>query len=193
MTGKLIVIEGVNGAGKTHSIKHALPMLEGIKYNKGFSSTGLWSHCIHEHPHSLTYYIDLVIRTRTQVIPSLHEGFDVLQDRYVQTVDSFLPDAEYLHNQVFRKLLNPLFLEPNLYIHFTAAAETVAARLTRDRRDEYRTDLASHPELIKRREEKYREIYENLACPKHVIDTTGRSSRECGDELVEIIKREIKC
>jgi len=195
MEGKFIVIEGVNGAGKTTTLNLALSLLEcGSRvYSKGFTNSSSWDNFINSYPHSSTYYLDLALKTSNQIKPRLTEGKNVLQDRYVQTVDSFLPDSKWLHNQVLRELFDPFFLKPDLYVHFTASVDEVASRLSQTATDKYRLSLVDNPDKIKRREEEYKKIYNKLYCPKLIIDTTGRLPEDCAQELIQTIRRELKC
>lgn len=195
MSGKLVVLEGVNGAGKTSILEAAIPELEcaGFVYSKGFTNNTPWDSLINTHPHSLTYYVDLAYKTHRQIKPTLAKGKDVLQDRYVQTVDSFLPDSGWVHNQMIRRLFNPFFLVPDLYVHVTASVDEVVSRLAGDACDAYRLGLVQHPERIEQREVKYRELFDRLDCNKHVLDTTGRVAEDCAQELIHVIRRELKC
>lgn len=195
MPGNFVVIEGVNGAGKTSTLQAVLGILgkANLSYSKGFSNGSSWDHLIHQHPHSILYYLDLACKTQKKIKPQLARGKVVLQDRYVQTVDSYLPDSEWLHNQVARKLLDHLFLRPDLYIHFTASVGEVVSRLSKSASDAYRLDGVRHPEKNEMREEKYRKIYDELTCPKQVIDTTGRETNDCAQELVKILREELPC
>ena len=195
MRGRFIIVEGVNGVGKTSTLNKALSTLNGdhFGYSKGFTNNFSWDRFINSRPHSFTYYLDLVYKTAAVIRPTLMQGRHIIQDRYVQTVDSFLPDCESAYNKAFRILFNPLFLEPDLYIHFYAEVDTIAARLRASATDDYRLDLAVNPDKIKERESRYKQIYDTLARPKHVLNTTEKPVEGCANELIDIIRRELKC
>ena len=115
--GKFIVVEGVNGAGKTTVLNQLLPDLsnEEYKYNKGFTLNSRWDRLINSHPHSFTYFLDIAWKTQKQIKPLLRNGKNVIQDRYIQSIDSYLPDCNRIYNQIFRGLMHPAFVRPDLY------------------------------------------------------------------------------
>jgi thymidylate kinase len=198
MKGKFIVVEGVNGVGKTTTLMRAVYDLSDVsagsfQYSKGFTQDSNWDSFIHHHPHSFTYYLDLAMKTQTSIRHLLKNGQTIIQDRYVQTVDSYLPDCEWKHNILVRRLFDPLFLKPDLYIHVKADLETIVGRLKMSATDEYRLGLIDHPDRIVMREKKYMDIYDGLTCPKYIVDTTGRSVDDCASEVVEIMRRETRC
>lgn len=181
---RLIVIEGLNGVGKTTTIDKALENYDAI-YNKGFTEGTVWSNYLKHHPTSLQYYMDLALKTTT--IKSKLEHSEVWQDRYIQSVDSFLPDAKYKHNLFFRNIFDPLFLEPDVYIYVTAKTETIVERLKKDNRDSYRIDLTEHIEKIETRKTEYDMIFEEMNCEKYILDTTEKTPEECANELIEVL------
>jgi thymidylate kinase len=193
--GKLVVFEGVSGVGKTTTLRETMMILEtdNVVYNKGFVKDSVWHYLINTYPHSFTYYMDLIVQTGARIIPQLSRGQNVLQDRYYQTVDSFFPDCEWPHNEMFRKMFTPLFVKPDVYIHVKADLDVVTQRLSKFVEDEYRSSLVAHPERQVRREEKYMQIYDGMTCPKYILDTTGKKPQECADELIEILRRERIC
>jgi len=194
MAGKFIVVEGPSASGKSSAIIEALKHLERNKfcYVKGFTKTSRWGELINAHPHSWLYCLDFALKTAMHIKPLLKRGINVLQDRYVQSVDTFPPDCYRMHNRIMRSMLNKYFIQPDLYIHITASLDTLVNRLRQGRRDEYHNKLAKDPEMTIERENNYMRIYALLQCPKYVINTTGRAAEESASELVEIIRRELK-
>lgn len=188
--GTFIVIEGVDGVGKTTTIEHTIRALKDkeTKYVRGFSQDSVWNRFVQNHPKSLFFYLDMVFKTMVIVRPSLKRGVLILQDRYVQTVDSYKPDADFLHNKIIRFVLSPLFLQPDLYINITADTEEVLARMKRDNpKEAYHQKLMKAPSEITRRKEEYGKIYNKLSCQKITIDTTNKSPEACAKELIKNI------
>ena len=98
LTGKLIVIEGTDGVGRTTQIEVLKQWLEIKGY--GVMTTG-WTrsplmgkvieeaksgHTLNPHTYTLLYAADLADRMEHEIIPALRAGFVVLADRYVYTI-----------------------------------------------------------------------------------------------------------
>jgi dTMP kinase len=98
LSGKLIVIEGTDGVGRTTQIELLKQWLEIKGY--GVMTTG-WTrsplmgkviedaksgHTLNPHTYTLLYAADLADRLEHEIIPALRAGFIVLADRYVYTV-----------------------------------------------------------------------------------------------------------
>lgn len=96
-TGKLIVIEGTDGCGRTTQSFKLRQWLEVQGY--GVLDTG-WTrsklvgeaitdlkkgHSLHRLTYCLMYATDLADRMEYQILPALRSGFVVLADRYVYT------------------------------------------------------------------------------------------------------------
>ncbi len=97
LTGKLIVIEGTDGVGRSTQIEDIKQWLEIRGY--GVITTG-WTrssllgrtidkakagHSLNVHTYILLYLADFADRLEHEIIPALKAGFVVLADRYVYT------------------------------------------------------------------------------------------------------------
>src|SRR3989344_765422 len=196
MEGKFIVVEGIDGAGKSTLIQTVLAIAGDAKvlHSRGFTHNSIWDETIHSNPHSWLYYVDLAVKTVRMVKPALTRREIVLQDRYVQTVDTFSPDCNWRHNQIIRKVLGPLFLKPDLYVQVTATREEITRRLSQSAPQEgYHAFLLQHPEEIEQRENNYRKLLTQMSCPKYVIDTTKRTAEDSGLEFIDLVRRELQC
>ncbi|MFI5253606.1 MAG: dTMP kinase [Bacteroidota bacterium] len=98
LKGKLIVIEGTDGVGRSSQITELNRWLEVQGY--GVITTG-WTrspligktineaksgHTLNENTYSLLYAADFADRLEHEIIPALKAGFIVLADRYVYTL-----------------------------------------------------------------------------------------------------------
>ena len=101
--GKLIVIEGTDGVGRTTQITMLRKWLEIQGY--GTVETG-WTrskligraiteakkgHTLNRLTYTLMYATDFADRLEYQIIPALRNGFIVLADRYVYTASTMNP------------------------------------------------------------------------------------------------------
>jgi len=97
LTGKLIVIEGTDGVGRSTQIEDLKKWLEIKGY--GVVTTG-WTrsplmgktiddaksgHTLNANTFSLLYAADFADRLEHEIIPALRSGFVVLADRYIYT------------------------------------------------------------------------------------------------------------
>lgn len=97
LLGKLIVIEGTDGVGRTTQIENIKSWLEILGY--GVITTG-WTrsrlmkmaidrakagHSLNMHTYILLYVADFADRLENEIIPALKSGFIVLADRYIYT------------------------------------------------------------------------------------------------------------
>lgn len=96
-TGRLIVIEGTDGAGRTTQavmLKQWLEVQGHAVMETGWTRSKLvgeaiteakQGHSLHRLTYCLMYATDLADRLEYQIIPALKSGFIVLADRYVYT------------------------------------------------------------------------------------------------------------
>jgi dTMP kinase len=98
MTGKLIVIEGTDGVGRSTQINLLKPWLE--QQGKAVLDTGMTrsdlagkgikqakeGHTLGRVTLSLFYATDFVDRLERQIVPALRAGFVVLTDRYIYSL-----------------------------------------------------------------------------------------------------------
>ena len=122
MKGKLIVIEGTDGVGRSTQIEDIRRWLEIKGYGvitTGWTRSPLMSKTINEaksghtlniHTFSLLYAADLADRLENEIIPALKAGFIVLADRYIYTAFARSvvrgADREWIH-RVFGFALEP--------------------------------------------------------------------------------------
>jgi dTMP kinase len=98
LPGKLIVIEGTDGAGRTTQINRLKPWLEELGHaalDTGMTRSRLAGEGIHRAKEgnnlghvtqSLFYATDFIDRLENEIIPALRAGFIVLTDRYIYSL-----------------------------------------------------------------------------------------------------------
>lgn len=185
MKGKFVVCEGLDAAGKTTVMKHALKKLgNDYVYNKGLTSDTVIGKVAPKIPSTLTFLIELLYNTKRRVKPFLESGKTVLQDRYYLSVLSHVPSSSTWYNKVFVKLFEKYLLKPDTLVYFTVSKEERIKRLLEMGYNKHHYDLISNPTLIDLREEKYSEFYNKFKGTKYKIDTTGKSLDTTIEEFV---------
>src|ERR1700689_3538641 len=98
LTGKLIVVEGTDGAGRTTQIDLLKPWLEELGHavlDTGISRSSLAGEGIRRAKEgnnlgrvtqTLFYATDFVDRLENEIVPALRAGFVVLTDRYIYSL-----------------------------------------------------------------------------------------------------------
>ena len=143
LTGKLIVLEGNDGVGRSTQIKMLRRWLESEGY--AVSDTGLTrstltakgieeaksGHTLGPLTLSLFYLADFADRLENQIIPALQAGFIVLSDRYFYSV--IARDANRGVDKEWSQKLYGIALKPDLILYMKASVSTLVQRLIHGR------------------------------------------------------------
>jgi dTMP kinase len=143
LTGKLIVLEGNDGVGRSTQIKMLRRWLESEGY--AVSDTGLTrstltakgiekaksGHTLGPLTLSLFYLADFADRLENQIIPALQAGFIVLSDRYFYSV--IARDANRGVDKEWSRNLYGIALKPDLILYMKASVPTLVQRLIHGR------------------------------------------------------------
>ncbi len=143
LTGKLIVLEGNDGVGRSTQIKMLRRWLESEGY--AVSDTGLTrstltakgieeaksGHTLGPLTLSLFYLADFADRLENQIIPALQAGFIVLSDRYFYSV--IARDANRGVDKEWSRKLYGIALKPELSLYMKASVSTLVQRLIHGR------------------------------------------------------------
>jgi len=143
LPGKLIVLEGNDGVGRSTQIKLLRRWLEDEGY--AVSDTGLTrsalmasgiesaksGHTLGPLTLSLFYLADFADRLENQIIPALQAGFIVLSDRYFYSVVA--RDAIRGVDRQWSRQLYGIALRPDLILYMKASVPTLVQRLIHGR------------------------------------------------------------
>lgn len=143
LSGKLIVLEGTDGVGRSTQIKKLRNWLEEEGY--AVSDTGLTrseltasglevaksGHTLGPLTMSLFYAADFADRLENQILPALQAGFVVLSDRYFYSVVA--RDSIRGVNRAWSKQLYGIALKPDLILYMKASVPSLVTRLIHGR------------------------------------------------------------
>ncbi len=143
LSGKLIVLEGTDGVGRSTQIKKLRNWLEEEGY--AVSDTGLTrseltasgleaaksGHTLGPITMSLFYAADFADRLENQIIPALQAGFVVLSDRYFYSVVA--RDSIRGIDRDWAKKLYGIALKPDLILYMKASVPSLVTRLIHGR------------------------------------------------------------
>ena len=143
LSGKLIVLEGSDGVGRSTQIKLLRRWLEDEGY--AVSDTGLTrstltaagldeaksGHTLGPITMSLFYLADFADRLENQIIPALQAGFVVLSDRYFYSV--IARDIIRGIDKTWARNLYGIALKPDLVLYMKASIPNLVTRLIHGR------------------------------------------------------------
>lgn len=143
LPGKLIVLEGTDGVGRSSQIALLRRWLEDEGY--AVSDTGLrrstltaagldaakQGHTLGPRTMSLFYAADYADRLENQIIPALKAGFIVLSDRYFYSV--IARDIVRGADPQWSKAVYGFALKPDLVIYLKASLPTLVSRIVHGR------------------------------------------------------------
>ncbi len=147
LEGKLIVLEGTDGVGRSTQIQLLRSWLEDEGY--AVSDTGLHrspltqaglesaknGHTLSPLTMSLFYATDFADRLENQIIPALKAGFVVLSDRYFFSI--IARDIVRGADPERSRSIYGFALKPDLVIYLRADVESLIARLVHGRGFDY--------------------------------------------------------
>jgi dTMP kinase len=139
LSGKLIVLEGTDGVGRSTQINLLKEWLEASGY--GVSDTGLRrsaltqpgmdaakeGHTFSPLTMSLFYAADFADRLENQIIPALKAGFVVLSDRYF--FSTIARDVVRDANPQWSRELYSFALKPDMILYLKADIQTLISRI----------------------------------------------------------------
>lgn len=184
LEAKLIVCEGLDGAGKTTTIKELLKYNNDntFVYSKGLGSNTFIGKLARKFPSAFMFMLELIYINHKVIKPNLKKNKIILQDRYDASILSY-PGAEKIHNRLIGKILNYFVIKPDALIYFKVSLEERIKRLENDNHNKYHISLSKNPALITTREDKYLSLYNQFKGYKTKINTTNLKVEEAAKIL----------
>jgi len=201
MKGKLIVIEGIDGAGcgtQTELLKEKLneklsqPVLH-IRYPNYNNPIGVTIHkFLHEELQLSTdmqffiYSLDM-LKDMKEIKKALDEGRIILADRYFTSTLAYQCSQGFPIEKAlkFSELFD--FVKPDMIIYLKVSAETAMKRkkMEKDNLDLFERDL----ELRKKVSKKYEELASKNTFGKWAIIDAEKSIKEISNEIESIVNK----
>jgi dTMP kinase len=138
LAGKLIVVEGADGSGRSTQIARIVEWLEGCGHatvQVGLSRSTLVSEELEQAKQgnilshttlSLFYATDFADQLENTILPALRAGFMVLADRYIYTL--MVRDIVRGANEAWLKNLYGIALVPDVVFYLNVSAEELVQR-----------------------------------------------------------------
>lgn len=138
LAGKLIVVEGADGSGRSTQIARLVEWLEGSGHatvQVGLSRSTLVSEELEKAKHgnilshttlSLFYATDFADQLENIILPALRSGFMVLADRYIYTL--MVRDIVRGMDRAWVKNLYGIALQPDIVFYLNVSPEELVQR-----------------------------------------------------------------
>jgi dTMP kinase len=140
LPGRLIIVEGIDGSGKSTQIDLLRKWLINQGYLvifsewnsspivKGITRRGKRIHLLSPMSFSLIHAADFASRTYSEIMPALQSGAIVLADRYVYT--AYVRDAVRGVNRTWLRRLYSFAVPPTLAFYFDVPLEEAMKRIS---------------------------------------------------------------
>jgi dTMP kinase len=140
LPGRLIIVEGIDGSGKSTQLDLLRKWLTNQGYLvissewnsspivKGITRQGKRRQLLSPMSFSLIHAADFASRTYSQILPALQSGAIVLADRYVYT--AYARDAVRGVNRAWLRRLYSFAVEPTLAFYFDVPLEEAMRRIS---------------------------------------------------------------
>ena len=141
--GRLIIVEGIDGSGKTTQLDLLHNWLRSQGYLvvstewnsapvvKGMTRRGKRHRLLTPMSFSLIHAADFASRVHTQILPALRAGAVVLADRYIYT--AFARDGVRGVSPAWVRRLYSFAVEPTVALYFALPLDEALRRITRSR------------------------------------------------------------
>ncbi|MDD5191881.1 MAG: AAA family ATPase [Candidatus Nanoarchaeia archaeon] len=194
MKGLLIICEGLDGTGKTTTIKQLLSNNKENNdyiYSKGIGSDTFIGKLARKFPSTLLFLLELMYIQYRIIKPNLKQNKIILQDRYDLSILSY-PTAEREYNKLIAKIFKPFIIKPDALVYFHASLEEIIKRLSKSSDNKYHKILSKNPHLIISRENKYLDLYTKFNGYKTKIDTTNKTAEQSSKALEIFVYKNLK-
>lgn len=185
--GKLIVLEGLDGSGKTTAAKKIIREIPGLVYFKGLGKNDFWGTMAKRYATTFLFLWEILVTIHISIRPALKRGENILMDKYFFVVASHIPDVEKPINKFFIRLLEKFMIRPDLIIYFIVSAEERLQRLRKGPFNKFHEKLINDPDWMTEREQAYFDMTMKSGLDVRVLDTTTISAEETAGKLKKII------
>lgn len=210
LKGRLIVVEGTDGVGRTEQIEQLRDWLEIQGYGvveTGWTRSSLMSKLIElakegntltKHTFSLLYATDFADRLENTVLPALKAGFIVLSDRYVYT--AFARHVARGGELEWVRNVYGFALEPDIVLYLRVEIEQLIPRVLEAKGMNYwesGMDVALGEDLFDSfvlYQTRMIQLYDEMAKESGFvkIETSGRGAAEIHEELKGLLEPVIR-
>lgn len=188
--GIFILIEGLDGAGKTTAIRKAIAELDSdldACYLKAVGADNFWGRMARRYAKTFLFLIELFFATRNLLTPALKQGKVVVMDKYYFFVASHVPDVNTRLNRFLVKTFEKIMIRPELLIYFLVDREERIKRLSSDLANPFHRKLAENPAWIDERDHAYLSLIEKSCVNLAYLDTTELDPEQCAEKLQNVI------
>ena len=120
--------------------------------------------------------------------PAIKKGKIFIKDRYIQSIETYIPENNKLYNKIIIRLIKPILLKPDLLVYVNVSEDERIKRLKKSLDNKYHRELIENPELIRIRDECYNELFKKSIEKKISIDTSHGKARNYAERVNKIIK-----
>ncbi len=186
--GRIIVLEGLDKSGKTTLAKAILNRFgtQSYFYQKGICSNTWIGHLSAHHPSTRLFALESIYIGWKNYLKTLC-GISVIQDRCIVSAMCHLPLAGKLYNILILRLAAAIIPKPDILVFCTVDKNKRINRLKNDADNIHHRWLVEHPDYINRREEAYRNYYNQFNKTKMIVDTTDYSIAEATTQIINTI------
>ena len=185
--GKFIVLEGLDGSGKTTAAKKIIREIPELAYFKGLGKNDFWGILSKRFATTFLFLWEVLETTYVSVRPALRKGENVLMDKYFFVVASHIPDVERPINKFFVRLFEKFMIRPDLIIYFTVNVEERLRRLRNGPFNKFHEKLINDPDWMLERERSYFDLTMKSGLDVRILDTSTISEEETAERLKIII------
>lgn len=174
--GKFILVEGMDGAGKTTILKAVLPLLQKnypVVYLKGMGRDTFFGRIAKRFAKTIFFLLELAYVTFFELRSALKRGQVVLMDKYFFFVESHIPETDTKLNRFLLRCFKPLMIKPDKIIYFTVSPEERTRRLKSLPWSRHHQRLIDNPGWSMRRELAYIQAIRKSGAPVIYLGNTG--------------------
>ena len=181
MRGRLIVVEGLDGSGKTSAIR-ALEETVAVTVLKGSGSATLLGRLARATGSTMLFFLENWWVGTRYAQSALARGETVVLDRY------WWSPATFRAPRRCERVLIATMPHPDAIAYFTVECEERLRRLARNTENPYHRLLLEHPWMIAEREARYDALFSSYGGRKARIDTTEVSIFAAARSLAALVR-----